>query len=175
MAVFVQGHHQHQHGSVVRLMIVRAREAVPCFEVTPTRLVVSRVCGPIALDTPVPLDTVETPRVWWWVQLHPRWFRKESASLSGVMSNECWEGAKSLQTLHSWCRNVNASDHDFCNKNVTVVFVIDFHLCTLQNNPSQTNLNCDMINCWPRLFQKHQWSTKLCGGIGSYRVMIHGE
>lgn len=57
MAVFVQGHHQHQHGSVARLMIVRGREAAPRSEVTATRLVVSRVCGPVAPDTPVPLDT----------------------------------------------------------------------------------------------------------------------
>lgn len=57
MAVFVQGRHQHQHGSVARLMIVRGREAAPCSEVTATRLVVSRVCGPVAPDTPAPLDT----------------------------------------------------------------------------------------------------------------------
>lgn len=55
MAVFVQGHHQHRHGSVVRLMIARSREAAPCSEVTATRLVVNRVCGLIAPDTPVPL------------------------------------------------------------------------------------------------------------------------
>ena len=64
MAVFVQGRHQHQHGSVARLMIVRGREAAPRSEVTATRLAVSRVCGPLAPDTPVPLDTVsETPWV----------------------------------------------------------------------------------------------------------------
>lgn len=57
MAVFVQGRHQHQHGSVARLMIVRGREAAPRSEVTATRLAVSRVCGPVAPDTPVPLDT----------------------------------------------------------------------------------------------------------------------
>lgn len=57
MAVFVQGRHQHQHGSVARLMIVRGREAAPYSEVTATRLAVSRVCGPVAPDTPAPLDT----------------------------------------------------------------------------------------------------------------------
>lgn len=57
MAVFVQGRHQHQHGSVARLMIVRGREAAPRSEVTATRLAVSRVCGPVAPDTPAPLDT----------------------------------------------------------------------------------------------------------------------
>lgn len=36
---------------------MKGREAAPCFEVTVTRLAVSRVCGPIAPDTPVPLDS----------------------------------------------------------------------------------------------------------------------
>lgn len=57
MAMLVQGRHQHQHGSVARLMIVRGREAAPCSEVTATRLAVSRLCGPVAPDTPVLLDT----------------------------------------------------------------------------------------------------------------------
>lgn len=57
MAVFVQGRHRHQRGSVARLMIVRFREAAPRSEVSVTRLVVSRVCGPVSPDTPVPLDT----------------------------------------------------------------------------------------------------------------------
>lgn len=57
MAVFVQGRRQHQHGSVARVMIVRGKEGAPCSEVTATRLVVSRVCGPIAPDTPVPLNS----------------------------------------------------------------------------------------------------------------------
>lgn len=56
MALFVQGRHRHRHGSVARLMIVRGREAAPRSEVTATRLAVSRVCGPVAPDTPVPLD-----------------------------------------------------------------------------------------------------------------------
>lgn len=38
-------------------MIVRGREAAPRSEVTTTGLAVSRVCGPVAPDTPVPLDT----------------------------------------------------------------------------------------------------------------------
>lgn len=38
-------------------MIVRGREAAPCSEVTATELAVNRVCGPVAPDTPVPLDT----------------------------------------------------------------------------------------------------------------------
>lgn len=57
MAVFVQGRHKHQHGSVARLMIVRGREAEPRSEGTATGPAVSRVCGPVAPDTPVPLDT----------------------------------------------------------------------------------------------------------------------
>lgn len=36
---------------------MRGREAAPRSEVTAARLAVSRVCGPIAPDTPVPLDT----------------------------------------------------------------------------------------------------------------------
>lgn len=36
---------------------MRGREAAPHSEVTATRLVVNRVCGPEASDTPVPLDT----------------------------------------------------------------------------------------------------------------------
>lgn len=57
MAVFVQGRHQRRCGSVARLMIVRGREVAPRSEVTATRLAVSRVCGLVAPDTPVPLET----------------------------------------------------------------------------------------------------------------------
>lgn len=57
MAVFVQGRHRHRRGSVARLMIVRGREVAPRSEVTATRLAVSRVCGLVAPDTPVPLET----------------------------------------------------------------------------------------------------------------------
>lgn len=38
-------------------MIVRGREAAPHAEVSVTRLVVNRVCGPLSLYPPVPLDT----------------------------------------------------------------------------------------------------------------------
>lgn len=38
-------------------MIVRGREAAPRAEVSVTRLVVNRVCGPESQDPPVPLDT----------------------------------------------------------------------------------------------------------------------
>lgn len=62
MAVFVQGRHERRHGSVVRLRIVRGREAARRSEVTETRPAVGRLCGPVAPGTPAPLgaESVDT-------------------------------------------------------------------------------------------------------------------
>lgn len=66
---------------------MRGRGATPRSEVTATRLVVSRVCGPVSLATPVPLDT-ETGDTLGLIAaeqhslLHPLWFRREMGKVS---------------------------------------------------------------------------------------------
>lgn len=95
MAVFVQGRHQHQRGSVARLMIVRSREAAPRSEVTTTGLAVSRVCGPRS-----PGYTCALGR---WKWRHPGFDcglnyilsgSEKTASLSNILSHKCLAGGK---------------------------------------------------------------------------------
>lgn len=95
MAVFVQGRHQHQRGSVARLMIVRSREAAPRSEVTTTGLAVSRVCGPRS-----PGYTCALGR---WKRRHPGFdcglnyilsVSEKTASLSNILSHRRLAGEK---------------------------------------------------------------------------------
>lgn len=95
MALFVQGRHQHEHGSVARVMIVRGREGAPCSEVTATRLLVSRVCGPIAPDTPVPLDGENGDTLRLIVgSITSSLVTKKKQALCQPSPYKCWERAK---------------------------------------------------------------------------------